>query len=337
MKTCRLAILGVTGAVGQEMLSILSEKKWPSNNLRIFASAKSAGKKFPFRETELVVEQLTPDSFNEIEVVLSALDNDVAQRFIPIAVEKGCLVIDNSSLYRLNQQVPLVIPEINPEDIASQNGVIANPNCSTIIALMAIAPLHACYPIQSMIVSTYQAVSGAGIKGMEELTTQTHDLQMNKIPQPAIFPRQIAYNLIPQIGFFDEEGNTSEELKLQNESRKILHHQDLQVICTCVRVPVIRSHSESITLFFEQDLDVSQVKEILSHAKGVKVVDDPLNYEYPTPLDTSNQDLIYVGRIRKQTVGNQTAISFWCCGDQLRKGAATNSIQILESYLKDYA
>lgn len=337
MKPCRLAILGVTGAVGQEMLSILAEKEWPSHTLRIFASAKSAGKKIPFRETELVVEQLTPDSFTGIDVVLSALDNDIAQHFIPIAVEKGCLVIDNSSLYRLNQQVPLVIPEINPEDIAAQNGVIANPNCSTIIALMAIAPLQAYCPIQSMIVSTYQAVSGAGIKGMEELTTQTHDLQLNKIPQPAIFPRQIAYNLIPQIGSFDEEGNTSEELKLQNESRKILHHPDLQVICTCVRVPVIRSHSESITLFFEEDLDVSQVKHILSHAKGVKLVDDPLNYEYPTPLDTSNQDLIYVGRIRKQSIGNQTAISFWCCGDQLRKGAATNSIQILESYLKDYA
>ncbi|MGO2082889.1 aspartate-semialdehyde dehydrogenase [Vagococcus sp.] len=334
MKKYHIAILGVTGAVGQEMLKVLSERQLPIKKLHVFASKRSAGQTLHFENQDLTIEELTGDCFKGIDIVLSALDDEIARQFLPKAVAAGCLVIDNSSIYRLNEAVPLIVPEINAEDIKKNQGIIANPNCSTIIGLVAIAPLHQRYSIQQIVVSTYQAVSGAGIAGTHELEQQIKELENQDAPTIDAFQYQIAYNLIPQIGGFDAEGNTSEELKFQNEGRKILHHPNLNVICTCVRVPVIRSHSESITLYFDEDFSIEEVKKLLSVAPGVKLIDETDDIPYPMPLEASGQDLVYVGRIRKQKINQQTVISLWCCGDQLRKGAATNAIQIAQSYIE---
>lgn len=331
LKKAKIAILGITGAVGQEMLNVIAERQVPYAELKLFASKRSAGKKINFQGQDLIVEELTEDCFDGIDIVLSALDDDIARHFLPIAVEAGCIVIDNSSIYRLDDNVPLVVPEINAGDIQNHQGIIANPNCSTIIGLVAVAALHRHTPIQSMIVATYQAVSGAGVAGTNELQTQIKELLNGEQPTINAFQHQIAYNLIPQIGGINEAGDTSEELKLQNEGRKILHHPNLQVICTCVRVPVMRSHSEAITLFFEENLSREEVIALLKEAPGVRYIDDPSQNAYPMPLDSSNQDLVYVGRVREQKIGNQTAITLWCCGDQVRKGAATNAVQIVES------
>lgn len=335
MSQLTVAILGATGEVGKEMLNSLLERNIPIKELKLFASKRSAGQTMMFGDKELVIETLTTDCFEGIDVVLCALDDDIARIYLPEAKKQGCLVIDNSSIYRLDENVPLVVPEVNPDDIFNHQGIIANPNCSTIIALVAIAKLHKEATIHSMIVSTYQAVSGAGKQGIEELETQVVDIAAGKSVTPHIFPYQIAYNLIPQIGGFNEEGHSSEEMKLQNEGRKILHHPDLDVTCTCVRVPVIRSHSEAITLFLDKDLSVEEARQIVSETDGVKLVDDLDNQGYPMPLDTSNQDLVYVGRIRKSKIGNQSVLTLWCCGDQVRKGAATNAVQILEYYIKN--
>ncbi|UUV99530.1 aspartate-semialdehyde dehydrogenase [Vagococcus luciliae] len=335
MSQLTVAILGATGEVGKEMLNSLLERNIPIKELKLFASKRSAGQTKMFGDKELAIETLTTDCFEGIDVVLCALDDDIARIYLPEAKKQGCLIIDNSSIYRLDENVPLVVPEVNPDDIFNHQGIIANPNCSTIIALVAIAQLHKKATINSMIVSTYQAVSGAGKQGIEELETQVADLAEGKDVTPHVFPYQIAYNVIPQIGGFNDEGHSSEEMKLQNEGRKILHHPDLDVTCTCVRVPVIRSHSEAITLFLDKDLSVEEARQIVSETDGVKLVDDLDNQGYPMPLDTSNQDLVYVGRIRKNKIGNQSVLTLWCCGDQVRKGAATNAVQILEYYIKN--
>lgn len=335
MSQLTVAILGATGEVGKEMLNSLVERNIPIKELKLFASKRSAGQTMMFGDKELVIETLTTDCFEGIDVVLCALDDDIARIYLPEAKKQGCLVIDNSSIYRLDENVPLVVPEVNPDDIFNHQGIIANPNCSTIIALVAIAKLHKEATIHSMIVSTYQAVSGAGKQGIEELETQVADLAEGKDVTPHVFPYQIAYNVIPQIGGFNEEGHSSEEMKLQNEGRKILHHPDLDVTCTCVRVPVVRSHSEAITLFLDKDLSVEEARQIISETDGVKLVDDLDKQGYPMPLDTSNQDLVYVGRIRKSKIGNQSVLTLWCCGDQVRKGAATNAVQILEYYIQN--
>lgn len=338
MKTYNVAILGATGAVGQEMLKVLSEYNFPINTLRLLASKRSVGKKVQYQDKEYLMEEALPTSFEGMDIVLSAVENDIALQLIPHAVKAGALVIDNSSAYRLDETVPLVIPEINPEDIKEHHGIIANPNCSTIIALMATYALHKEAKITSIIAATYQAVSGAGNPGMEELTTQVQQVIQNEAIEPKVFPYQIAFNLIPQIGGFDENGYSSEEMKMQNEGRKILHHDTLNVTCTCVRVPVFRSHSESLTLTFEKEMDVERAKAILQHTNGVKLVDDPTKAQYPMPLDTSNQDLIYVGRIRKDlTRDDHKSLTLWCCGDQVRKGAATNAVQIAIEYSKQNA
>lgn len=335
MSKLTVAILGATGEVGKEMLNSLLERNIPIKELKLFASERSAGQKVPFGDQQLTIETLTTDCFEGIDVVLCALDDDIAKIYLPEAKKQGCLIIDNSSIYRLEDTVPLVVPEVNPSDIFNHQGIIANPNCSTIIALVAIAKLHKVAHINSMIVSTYQAVSGAGKLGIDELENQVADLAEGKPVTPKVFPYQIAYNLIPQIGGFNAEGHSSEEMKLQNEGRKILHHPDLDVTCTCVRVPVIRSHSEAITLFLDKDLSVEEARDIINQTDGVKLVDDLDHQGYPMPLDTSNQDLVYVGRIRKSKVGNQQVLTLWCCGDQVRKGAATNAVQILEYYIKN--
>ena len=327
MKT--IAIVGATGAVGQQMLKCLEERNIQCN-LKLLASARSKGKKFKFFDQEIICEELNPDSFKDVDFALGATENDIAKTWIPWALENKVIIVDNSSAFRLDQDVPLVIPEINPEDIAKNKGIIANPNCTTIIALVALNALHKEFKIKRMIVTTFQAVSGAGVKGIQDLENQLKD---PTAPCNA-FPYPIAYNLIPQIGDFDDLGISKEEWKLQNESRKILHDDNLLVNCTCVRVPILRSHSESITIECEKEIDITKARELLSSAQGVLLKDDPLHKQYPMPLETTDQDLVYVGRVRKD-ISDPTnhSLSLFCCGDQIRKGAATNAVQILEKLL----
>lgn len=321
----KIAIVGATGAVGQQMIQCIQERNLPVQ-LKLLASARSKGKKIQ----GYVVEELKQDSFKNIDFVLGATSNSVTKQWMPWALKNNCIVIDNSSAYRLDSNTPLVIPEINPEDIKKNHGIIANPNCSTIIALMSLYTLHKKYHIQRMIVTTMQAVSGAGVKGISDLKTQ---IQNENAPRNA-FPYQIAYNLIPQIGDFDKDGISQEEWKLQNEGRKIWHDPNLLVNCTCIRVPVFRSHSESITIECEKEIDLEEAKNLLKHTPGVQLKDDPQNLIYPMPIDTTNQDDVFVGRIRKdKTDPTGKTLSLFCCGDQIRKGAATNAVQILEKLI----
>ncbi|MEE0108360.1 MAG: aspartate-semialdehyde dehydrogenase [Merdibacter sp.] len=332
MKQYRVAILGATGAVGQEMMKVLEEQNFPVSELKLLASSRSAGKTLYFQGKPITIEEATEESFDNIDIVLGAAENDIAKRFLPAAAKKGAVVIDNSSAYRLDPNVPLVVPEVNPKDAFAHHGIIANPNCATIIALVALAPLHRLYHAQRMIVSTYQAVSGAGVGGIRELNTQMKEMANNeKISEPKVFQHPIVCNLIPQIGGFDEMGYSSEEMKMQNEGRKILHHDQLRVNCTCVRVPILRSHSESITVTFDKEIDLEEIRNAYKQAPGVLLVDDPQHSIYPMPADTSDQDLVYVGRIRED-ISDPTrhSLTFWCCGDQVRKGAATNAVQIAQ-------
>lgn len=335
METYNIAILGATGAVGQEMMKVLEEQKVPVSTLRLLASARSAGKTMLFNGKGIIIEEACETSFEGMDIVLGAAENDIAEKWLPFAVKAGALVIDNSSAYRMDENVPLVIPEVNPQDIFTHKGMIANPNCATIIALVAINALHKYAKVNSMVVSTYQAVSGAGNPGINELETQVKQVMNQERTSPSVFPYQIAFNLIPQIGGFDELGYSSEEMKMQNEGRKILHHPNLKVTCTCIRIPVYRSHSESITLTFENEIDVQKARELLQNAEGVKLMDAPEKQIYPMPLDTTDQDLVYVGRIRKDlSRDDKKSLTLWCCGDQVRKGAATNAVQIAIKYME---
>ena len=333
MKKYNVAILGASGAVGQAMIKGLEERNFPIQQLKLLASKKSAGKAITFHNQTLTIEEANETSFEGMDIVLGAVSNSLSKKFAPFIQKAKALYIDNSSAFRLDENVPLVIPEINPKDIKLHQGIIANPNCSTIIVLTAINAIHQHSPIEKMIVSTYQAVSGAGNEGMLELIEQVTNMIENKPIEPHIFAKQIAYNLIPQIGSFDESGYSDEEMKMQNEGRKILHSKNLKVNCTCVRVPVLRSHSISITLITSDKCEIDEVKEWIKNAKGCKLVDQPEMNIYPTPLDSSNQDLIHVGRIR-QDLCNDNGIALWCCGDQIRKGAAINAIQIAETYIQ---
>lgn len=330
MKTYNVAVLGSTGAVGQEMIKVLEERNFPINELRPLASARSVGKKVLFKGEDIEVQLACADAFKGMDIVLSAVENNWAKEFAPDIIKAGAVMIDNSSAFRMDDNVPLVVPEINPDDVALHQGIIANPNCSTIIALTAVNALNLVSPIKKMVVSTYQAVSGAGVAGIQELSNQVMALGHGKEAEANAFPYQIAYNLIPQIGDFNELGYTSEEMKMQNEGRKIMHLPELRVNCTCVRVPVMRSHSISIALETETPIDVETAKKTIAQAKGCVLKDDPQNRIYPMPLDTSNQDLVYVGRIREDIASDHGGLSLWCCGDQVRKGAATNAIQIGE-------
>jgi len=334
MKKYNVAILGATGAVGQEMLKVLGERNFPINDLKLLASKRSAGAIVEFNGEEYAIEEATESSFENIDVVLCAAENDISEKLSPAAVKAGAVVVDNSSAFRLYDDVPLVVPEVNGEDVKNHQGIIANPNCSTTIALTAINELNKYSPIKRMIVTTFQAVSGAGVNGIKELNQQIKDISEGKDVEINTFQHQIAYNVIPQIGGFNEMGYSQEEMKLLNEGRKILHNPDLKVNCTCVRVPVYRSHSESITIETEKEITVEKARELLSKAAGVKLIDDLENNKYPMPLDSSDQDLIYVGRIRKDISGENSLV-LWCCGDQIRKGAATNAVQIAEVLVKE--
>lgn len=334
MRKYNVAILGATGAVGQEMLKVLGERNFPYGELKLLASKRSAGEEVEFQGKKLVVEEATENSFENIDVVLCAAENYISEALSPAAVKAGAVVIDNSSAFRLMDDVPLVVPEVNPEDVKNHNGIIANPNCSTIIALTALNELNKYAKINRMVVSTFQAVSGAGVNGIKELDQQIEEISKGSPVEIKTFAHQIAYNVIPQIGDFDEMGYSQEEMKMQNEGRKIFHNPDLKVNCTCVRVPVYRSHSESITIETDKEISLEKAKELLAKADGVKLVDDLANKIYPMPLDTSNQDLIYVGRVRKD-ISQDNSLVLWCCGDQVRKGAATNAVQIAEVLVKE--
>ncbi len=335
MKQYTIAILGATGAVGTQMLQCLEEQQIPVGKLKLLASARSAGKVVDTPWGEVTIEEACPEAFEGCDIVLGAAEDDIARALLPEAVKRGAVVIDNSHAFRLDPDVPLVVPEINGTDVLNHKGIISNPNCATIIGLVPTWPLHQLAGVTRMIVSTYQAASGAGAPGMRELEAQIAAMgRGEEIPEPSTFAAPLVSNLLPQIGGEKFEGFTSEEMKLQNEGRKIMHLPELRVNCTCVRVPVLRSHSESITLEFERDITLDQAREALAAAPGVKLVDD-LNAEdvhdrWPMPIDTSDQDLIWVGRIRRD-ISNPAAlrgITFWCCGDQIRKGAATNAVQI---------
>lgn len=325
----RVAIVGATGAVGRQMLTCLKERKIDCE-IKLLASKKSAGKVID----GLTVEELKEDSFKDVDYVLGATENNITKTWIDNATKQS-LVIDNSSSFRLDKDVPLVVPEINKKDVTNTpRNIIANPNCATAIGLMATYPLYKEFGIKRMIVTTFQAVSGAGKQGIDELDAQIKD---SSYP-PNIFPYPIAFNIIPQIGDFDELGISKEEWKLQNESRKIMHDDKILVNCTCVRIPVYRCHSESITIECEKEVDLAKARELIKNFPGVILEDDPQNKKYPMPLMCSDKDDVYVGRIRKD-ISDPTghSISLFCCGDQIRKGAATNAVQILEEVIKNKA
>ena len=332
-KLYTVAILGATGAVGQEMIKILQERDFPVGKLIPLASKRSAGKTLLFKGEEVTIQEACETAFEGVDIVLGAAENDIAKEFAPAIVAAGAVFVDNSSAFRMDPNVPLIVPEVNAEDVKNHKGIISNPNCSTIITITAVNALNKLSPIKSMTCSTYQAVSGAGAGGPIELMGEVEALAKGESYEPKVFPYQIAYNLIPQIGGESYEGYTSEEMKMQNEGRKIMHLPELTVSCTCVRVPVVRSHSISASLHFDSPVTVEQARQIIAQAPGCKLVDDLGAKQYPMPLDTSDQDIVFVGRIRKDLT-DPNGLCLWCCGDQVRKGAATNAIQIAELLVK---
>lgn len=330
MKELNVAIVGATGAVGVEILSCLETRCFPMASLKLLASARSAGKQVPFRDQMLTVEELTESSFDGVDLALFSAGGDISRRFAPIAAAAGCLVVDNSSAFRQDPDVPLVVPEINPEAAFNHpRNIIANPNCTTIITLMALFPLHEKYGLKKIIASSYQAVSGSGQHGIAELENQVRAIVNGHPVETDVYPRQIAFNVLPQIDSFTESGYTKEELKMLNESRKILSLPELSVTCTCVRVPVYRSHSVSVIAQFEKDIDADGARLAYEGKPGVAVMDDPACGVWPTPLDSTNGDTCFVGRIRKD-MAVENALNLWVVGDQVRKGAALNAVQIAE-------
>ena len=328
-----VAVLGATGAVGQEMIRVLEEQNFPLQKLIPLASSRSVGTTVTFRGMEIPVQEVCPEAFAGVDLVLGAADNDTALQWAPVIRAAGAVFIDNSSAFRMDPDVPLVVPEVNGQDVKLHKGIISNPNCTTAITLTAVQALDAISPIQSMVVSSYQAVSGAGIGGPVELQQQVEAISRGEKVEPTVFPYQIAYNLIPQIGMEQEYGYTAEEMKLHYEGRKILHRPELKVSCTCVRVPVMRCHSMSVRIRFARPISVEEARRAIAAAPGCVLQDDPAKLLYPMPLEATGQDLVTVGRIRGDIV-DPYCLNLWCCGDQLRKGAATNAVQIAQLLLR---
>lgn len=326
----KIGILGATGAVGRQMLDCLIEQEIPVDDLVLLASKKSAGQIIKFKDKDYEVKEVNHDSFEGLDVVLGASSNEVAKQYKDDIVNAGVVFIDNSSAFRMDDDVPLIVPEINGSDVKKHKGVISNPNCSTIITLMAINAINKLSKVKVMIASTYQAVSGAGKGGIDELNNEINDIDY----KPSVFPYTIAYNCIPCIGSLKDNLYTSEEMKMENEGKKILYNDDLRVTCTCVRVPVLRSHCISVSLKCERALSVTEVREALSKEDGVILYDDVLDNKYPMPLVTSDQDKVYVGRIREDRV-LEGGISLFCSGDQIRKGAASNAVGIIKCLYED--
>jgi aspartate-semialdehyde dehydrogenase len=327
-KNYNVAIVGATGAVGAELLRVLERRSFPVANLRALASARSAGREVEFRGKKFAIEQLSDRSFEKIDIAFFSAGGETSRKFVPIA-RKSAVVIDNSSVFRMEADVPLVIPEINGNDVRQHQNVIANPNCTTAVALMALYPLHRAFHAKRVFAASYQAVSGAGARAIAELKQQVESAADNIAPRTEIFPHPIAFNLLPHVDVFLDDGYTKEERKMENESRKIMHHPDLRVSTTCVRVPVYRAHSVVINAEFERPVTVQEAHEVLAKAPGLELVDEPLLKKYPMPLNVAGKDNCQVGRVRRDSAFDN-GLAFWVCGDQLLKGAALNAVQIAE-------
>lgn len=329
-----LAIAGVTGAVGQEFLKILEERDFPADSVKMLASSRSAGKKVQFKGKEYMVEELTHQSFSRVDIALFSAGAARSKEFAPSAVDSGAVVVDNSSAFRMDPEVPLVIPEINPQKIKEHQGIIANPNCSTIIGIVPVWPLHRANAVKRMVVSTYQAASGAGMQAMLELERQTREVLEGKEPSCQAFKYQIAFNAFSHDSEIGPNGYNREEMKMVHETRKIFDCPDIAITCTCIRIPVFRAHCESINLEFTESIRPDEVRDLLSTAPGVSVLDDRGNNRFPMPIDATGKDDILVGRIRQdESIPENRGINIWVAGDQLRKGAALNAVQIAEKLL----
>jgi len=336
-KKFNVAVAGATGAVGNQMISCLEERKFPVKSIKFLATSRSVGRKLKYMGTEVDVEELTENSFKGIDIALFSAGGGTSEKFAPFAAKDGCVVVDNSSAWRMDPEVPLVVPEVNPHAVAyfKNKGIIANPNCSTIQMVVALHPIHKKYGIKRIVVSTYQAVSGTGKKAVDELDHQTRAILNFKDYEKRVYPHTIAFNCLPHIDAFLENGYTKEEMKMVNETRKILEDDTIRVTATTVRVPVFYGHSESINIETKKNISAKAVRALLETTPGVKVVDDPGNNIYPLPIDAAGQDLTLVGRIRDdESVAN--GINMWVVADNIRKGAATNAVQIAEILAKDY-
>ncbi len=333
MSAPRVVVVGATGAVGKVALRVLEERNFPMSSLRVCASERSVGKRVNFRGEELEVELATPAVFANSDIVFTAVGSAMSREFAPMAVERGCVVIDKSAAFRMESSVPLVVPEINPDDVEGHQGILAVPNCSTTQMVMALYPLHCANPIKRVIVDTYQSVSGTGAEAMEELTVQSGQVLRGEATQPEQYPHRIAFNILPQVETFLDDGYTTEERKMRDETRKIMHAPDLALSATCVRVPVPVSHAEALHIEFEQPMSVGEARELLATFPGVSVVDDPLTSTYPMPMDAEGRDEVFVGRLR-QDDSHPNGLALWVVSDNLRKGAATNGVQIAEELLR---
>ncbi len=325
----RVAILGATGAVGTELLELLEERDFPLTELKLLASERSAGKKLPFKGEDLLVEAVSEAALENVDLVLASAGGSISKVWAPKAVEKGAVVIDNSSAFRMNSEVPLIVPEVNPEAVVNHKGIIANPNCTTILMAVGIFPLHKVKPIKRIVVATYQSASGAGAKAMEEVKNQSLDILEGKEPVAKVFPYPLAFNLFPHNSPLNSAGYCEEEMKMVNETHKIFNNQDIRITATCIRVPVLRAHSEAINLEFETSFNIKEAREILSKSKGVKLIEDWQANYFPMPSEATGKDDVLVGRIR-QDISHESGLELWLCGDQIRKGAALNAVQIAE-------
>jgi aspartate-semialdehyde dehydrogenase len=334
-KSFEVAVVGATGAVGQEMIRVLEERNFPVGGIRLLASERSAGTKLSFRGREETVGLLGDESFGGVEIALFSAGGSVSERFVPAAVKAGAVAIDNTSAFRMAADVPLVVPEVNPEAIGEQKGVIANPNCSTIQMVVALKPIHDRSPIRRLVISTYQATSGAGKEAMDELFTQTKDLLSSRETESKVFPHRIAFNCIPQIDVFLENGYTKEEMKMVNETRKIFGDDSIAVTATTVRVPVFYGHAESVNIETEEKVTAAEARELLAAAPGVRIIDEPAKGLYPMQIDAAGQDDTLVGRIREDE-SHPRGLNLWVVADNIRKGAATNAVQIAERLVADH-
>jgi aspartate-semialdehyde dehydrogenase len=325
----RVAIVGATGAVGIEMLHVIERRNFPASSVKLLASARSAGKTFKFRRQELAVHTLGVNSFEDIDLAFFSAGTAISLEYAPIAVQSGAIVIDNSSAHRMQAEVPLIVPEINGGDVAAHRGIIANPNCTTAITLMALYPLHRKFRVTRMFAASYQAVSGAGALAMEELRQQSKAMISGRAIEREVFPHQIAFNVIPQVDSFQDSGYTKEELKLQNEARRIMHLPSFKASVTCVRVPVFRAHCVAVNAEFQERVTLAEARQAISNFRGIELRDDPTDNVYPMPVNYAGEDVCAVGRLRIDSA-LENGLAFWVCGDQLLKGAALNAVQIAE-------
>ncbi|HEY9802514.1 MAG TPA: aspartate-semialdehyde dehydrogenase [Leptolyngbyaceae cyanobacterium] len=328
-KTYRVAILGATGAVGTELLELLASRNFPVADLKLLASERSVGRSLPFKGENIQVEAVSDRALENVDIVLASAGGSTSKTWASVAVEKGAVVIDNSSAFRMNPEVPLIVPEVNPQAAANHKGIIANPNCTTILMTLAVWPLHQVKPVQRIVAATYQSASGAGAKAMEEVKIQSSAILNGEEPVAEVLPYPLAFNLFPHNSPLTDIGYCEEELKMVNETRKIFGTQEIRITATCVRVPVLRAHSEAINLEFAEPFSPDEAREILSNAPGVKLLEDWGRNYFPMPIEASGRDEVLVGRIR-QDISHPYGLELWLCGDQIRKGAALNAVQIAE-------